>query len=115
MSDKMTKQQLFNNLKKRGIFWSYSKDITLKEIGDKLFLEYLLKYGDFDEIALAFRLYKREFLKEVWQSKVATDKRFIKLNVMLARVFFGMDVGSGYFKRLGNERNRKLRLFATQN
>ncbi len=43
----MTKQKLFNNLKNRGIFWSYSKDITLEDIGDKIFLEYVLKYGDF--------------------------------------------------------------------
>ncbi len=111
----MTRQQLFINLKNRGIFWSYSKDITLEKIGDKLFLEYLLKYGDFDEIVTAFRLYGKELMREVWQRKVATDKRFIKLNIMLARVFFDMEVDSSYFKRLENARDRNLRLLAAQN
>ena len=111
----MTKEELFNKLKNKGIFWSYSKDITLEKIGDKLFIEYILKYGDFDDIVMAFKLYKKEFIKELWQSKVATDKRFIKLNVMLARIFFDMKVESSYFKGLENERDRKLRLFASKN
>jgi len=44
--EKMTKETLFNKLRDKGIFWSYSKDISYQEVGDKLFLEYLLKYGD---------------------------------------------------------------------
>jgi len=111
----MNRQQLFTNLKQKGIFWSYSKDITLNDIGDKIFIEYILKYGDFDDIILAFKLYSKEFIKEVWQEKLVSDKRFIKLNVMLARVFFDMDVESDYFKELESARDKKLRLFATQN
>ena len=94
----MTKERLFNKLKDKGIFWSYSKDITLKKAGDKLFLEYLLKYGDFDDLIWAFRLYDKEYIKSVWEEKLKDDKRFIKLNLMLARVFLGIDVESSYFK-----------------
>ncbi len=45
----MSKQenQLFNRLKKRGVFWSYSKDITYEKAGKNLTIEYMLKYGDF--------------------------------------------------------------------
>jgi len=38
----MTKEKLFNKLKNKGIFWSYSQDLTYEKAGDKLFLEYLL-------------------------------------------------------------------------
>ncbi len=36
------------------------------------------------------------------------DKRFIKLNVMIARVFFDMNVDGDYFKRLKNGRFENL-------
>jgi len=34
--EKMTKETLFNKLRDKGIFWSYSKDISYQEAGDKL-------------------------------------------------------------------------------
>jgi len=111
----MDKKQLFDKLKNKGIFWSYSKDITLEEIGDKIFVEYILKYGDFDDIALIFKLYDKEFIKEVWHKSLVSDSRFIKLNLMLARVFFDINVESSYFKGLNSARYKKLKLFASQN
>jgi len=78
----MTKETLFNKLRDKGIFWSYSKDISYQEAGDKLFLEYLLKYGDFDNLVLAFRLYPKEFIKSIWENRLKDDKQFIKLNLM---------------------------------
>ena len=111
--EKMKKETLFNKLRDKGIFWSYSKDILYKEAGDKLFLEHLLKYGDFDDLILAFRLYPKEFIKAIWEERLKDDKRFIKLNLMLARVFFGMDVESSYFKEVKNARFEKFKLFAS--
>jgi len=107
------KALLFNKLRDKGIFWSYSKTITYQEAGDGLFLEYLLKYGDFDDIKLAFKLYPREFIKSIWESKLKDDQRFIKLNLMLARVFFGMDVESDYFKKVKNGRLEKLKMLTS--
>jgi len=109
----MQKQKLFNKLKNKGIFWSYSKELTFEKAGDKLFLEYLLKYGDFDDLVLAFGLYEKESIKTVWEETLKDDKRFIKLNLMLARVFFKMDVESSYFKEVKNARLEKLRMFAS--
>jgi len=109
----MTKQQLFNKLKNKGIFWSYSKELSYEEAGDKLFLEYLLKYGDFDDLVVAFKLYEKDAIKRVWEERLKDDKRFIKLNLMLARLFFGMDVESSYFKEVKNARLEKLRMFAS--
>ncbi|MBD3839908.1 MAG: hypothetical protein IE878_05940, partial [Epsilonproteobacteria bacterium] len=49
----------------------------------------------------------------IWEQRVKEDKRFIKLNLMLARVFFGMDVESNYFKDMKNARFEKFKLFAS--
>ena len=110
MSDK---EKLFEKLKNKGIFWSYSKDLTYEKAGDRLFLEYLLKYGDFDDLVLAFKLYPKEEIKSVWEQTLKYDKRFIKLNLMLARVFFDMDVESNYFKEIKSARFEKLKMFTS--
>ena len=109
----MQKQKLFNKLKNKGIFWSYSKDLSYEKAGDKLFLEYLLKYGDFDDLIDAFKLYEKETIKEVWEERLKDDKRFIKLNLMLARLFFDMDVESSYFKEIKNARLEKLKMLTS--
>ncbi len=109
----MTKQKLFGKLKNKGIFWSYSQDLTYEKAGDKLFLEYLLKYGDFDDLIVAFKLYPKEEIKSVWEERLKDDKRFIKLNLMLARLFFGMNVESSYFKEIKSARFEKLKMFAS--
>ena len=107
------KIMLFNKLRDKGIFWSYSKNITYDEAGENLTIEYLLKYGDFDDIVLGFKLFGKRLIKKVWQDRLQDDRQFIKLNLMLARVFFGMDVESDYFKGMKNARSEKLRLLAS--
>jgi len=107
------KVKLFNKLRDKGVFWSYNKEITYDEAGAILFVEYLLKYGDFDDIKLGFELFGKRVIKEVWEAKLTSDKGFIKTNLMLARVFFGMDVESDYFKGVKNERFEKLKLLAS--
>ncbi len=107
------REKLFNKLKAKGVFWSYSKEITLKMAGDELFIEYLLKYGDFEDIKEIFNLYSKEYIKKVWEERLKTDKRFIKLNLMLARLFFGMEVESSYFKGLKSDRFEKLKLLTS--
>lgn len=107
------KVRLFNKLRDKGVFWSYKKDISYDEAGAVLFVEYLLKYGDFDDIKLGFELFGKRYMKEVWEKKLKADKSFIKTNLMLARVFFGMDVESSYFKEVKNERFEKLKLLAS--
>jgi len=107
------KVKLFEKLRDKGIFWSYSKNISFGEVGESLTIEHLLKYGDFDDIVLGFKLFGKRVMKEVWEERLKSDKRFIKLNLMLARVFFGMDVESEYFKGVKNARLEKLRLLAS--
>jgi len=107
------KVKLFNKLRDKGIFWSYKKDVAYDEVGAELFIEYLLKYGDFDDIKLGFELFGKRHMKEIWDTKLKSDKSFIKTNLMLARVFFGMDVESDYFKGVKNARFEKLKLLAS--
>lgn len=106
-------RKLFERLRDKGLFWSYSKDMSYEEFGKKLFIEYVLKYADFDDIELCFCFFGKREAKSVWEEKLKSDRSFIKINLMLARVFFGMDVEADYFKEVKNARFEKLRLLAS--
>ena len=90
------KVELFNKLRDKGIFWSYSKDISYEKAGENLLIEYLFKYADFDDIQQGFELFGKRVMKRVWEDKLKSDKRFIKLNFMIARVFLGMLEGINF-------------------
>ena len=107
------KVKLFEQLRDKGLFWSYSKEIAYEEFGEKLLIEYVLKYADFDDIKLCLELFGKRAVKSVWEEKLKSDRSFIKTNLMIARVFFGMDVESDYFKGVKNARLEKLRLLAS--
>ncbi|MGC8502758.1 hypothetical protein [Desulfurella sp.] len=107
------KEMLFNELKDKGIFWSFDKNIKYEDFKDNVFIEYVLRYGDFDDIKEIIRLFGKRNVKNVWMKTLAIDKRFIKMNLMLARVFFNMDVEADYFKKLKNDRLEKLKMLVT--
>lgn len=107
------KVSLFERLKGKGIFWSYSKEMTYDETRSSLLIEYVLKYADFDDIKLCLELFGKREAKAVWERTMKSDKSFIKTNLMIARVFFGMDVESDYFKGVKNARLEKLRMLAS--
>jgi len=107
------KVKLFNKLRDKGIFWSYSKQIDYSKAGDSLLIEYVLKYGDFDDIILGFELFGKRTMRRIWEKTLKSDRQFIKLNLMLARVFFGMDVEADYFREVKNARLEKLKLLAS--
>lgn len=109
------KMRLFEKLKKRGIFWSYDKNITYEKFSDDLLIEYVLKYADFDDMREAVAIFGKNATKRVWHKKLKSDKRFIKTNILIARVLFGLDVESDYFKEVKNERFEKLKLLAKEN
>lgn len=107
------KVKLFEKLRDKGIFWSYSKDMDYEEAGESLVIEYILKYADFDDIKEAMKLFGKRTLKRIWEKRVLSDQSFIKTNFLIARVFFGMDVESDYFKEQKNERFEKLKMLAS--
>lgn len=104
---------LFERLKKRGLFWSYDPKTEYSERMDPVLCENVLKYGDFDELVDAFSLYGKRTLFGIWEKCVKNDGRFKKLNLFLARIFFGMDVQADFFKGGVSERERKLRMLAS--
>jgi len=106
-------KKLFNKLRDKGIFWSYSKDINYEEFGEKLFIEYVLKYADFDDIKFCLEIFGKRKVKRVWEEKLKGDRSFIKINLMLARIFFGMNVEAEYFKGVKNARFEKLKMLAS--
>ena len=107
------KVSLFNRLRDKGIFWSYSKKLSYEEAGEELFIEHLYKYADFDDIRLGFVLFGKRRMKRVWEEKVKSDTRFVKLNFMIARVFLGMDIEADYLKKVKNERFEKFKMLAS--
>jgi len=107
------KVTLFNKLRDKGLFWSYSKEISYEQAGENLLIEYLYKYADFDDISLGFTLFGKRIMKAVWEKKLKSDKRFVKLNFMIARVFLGMEIEASYFKEVKNERFEKLKMLAS--
>ena len=107
------KTELFEKLKNKGIFWSYAKGISYADSGDTILCEHVLKYGDFDDLITLFLLYEKKKLKQIWEDKLVEDRRFQKVNLLLARVFFEMDVESNYFTRNKSARFEKFRLLAS--
>ena len=107
------KVSLFNRLRDKGIFWSYGKNLSYEEAGEELFIEYLYKYADFDDIRLGFELFGKRTMKRVWEERVKSDTRFVKLNFMIARVFLGMDIEADELKKVKNERFEKFKMLAS--
>jgi len=48
------KEQLFEKLKAKGLFWSYSPGICYDESKDDLLMETTLKYAELDDIKVLF-------------------------------------------------------------
>ena len=83
------------------IFWNMDKNSQIDKTTE---IEHTIKYGDFDDIVKLFKKFDKKELKNIWLNTVATDKRFIKINLMIARVFFDMNIESDYLKGLNSAR-----------
>jgi putative transposase len=81
--------------------------------GAMIAVRLLLKYADFDDVVKAFEIFDKKQLFDVWEKVLKNDLRFKKLNLFLARLFFGMDIEADYFQGGMSEREKKLRLLAS--
>jgi hypothetical protein len=86
---------------KNNLFWHVKDGSKIDKV---TLVEHSFKYGDFDDIVKVFKTLDKEEIKEIWLKTMAWDERFIKINLMIARLFFDMDVESDYFKGLNNGR-----------
>jgi len=82
-------------------YWNIKKESDIDEV---TMIEHTLKYGDFDDIIELCKRIDKDKIKEVWLKTMAWDKRFLKVNLMIARVFFDMDIESDYLMRLKSGR-----------
>ncbi len=83
------------------LFWNVEKNSKIDKV---TLVERSFKYGDFDDIKRIFQKFDKNEIKDIWLKTMAWDKRYIKINLLIARVFLDMDVESDYFLRLKSGR-----------
>ena len=88
------KEILFKTAKDLNLFWSYSKDITERDIPDEILIEKILTYGDIKDLILLFNAYPYDFLYKVWTEELIPDKRLEEVNYFLAKFFFKTDINN---------------------
>jgi len=96
----MKNNSILNN-KANNIFWNIKDDSKVDKI---TMIEHTIKYGDLDDIKVLFKKFDKNYIKQVWLKTMAWDTRFLKINLMIARIFLDMDVESDFFKSLKNGR-----------
>ncbi len=106
---------LFEKMKSKNFFWSYSSEVSLDEIGLDIFVETVLKYGDVEDIKVLFNCYEAIYLRDVWIKRLVFDERFKKLNFYLAKIFFDTDLERLKQERKDDDRGNKLRMLASRN
>ena len=112
VSSERSKQELFNKIRDRGLFWSYAPDIHYDTDKLKLLIETTLKYADLVDIKDAIDMFGIRTVRKVWEANLKSDNRFKRLNYFLARIFFNIDVEAVDFDEGKNTRGAKLRLLA---
>ncbi len=85
----MTKYELYDKLKKEGIFWSYDNE-NIEYIGDKLLIEHTLIWADVPDILNLFKVFTKEEIIDVWNRKIVPDERYFKLNIYLGYIYFDL-------------------------
>lgn len=110
-----TKEELFNIAMRKNLFWSYSKDMKLRDITDNLLIEVILKYGDINELNALFKIYDYDKIYKVWLKSMIFDNRFEKLNFYLSKIYFDKDVEKIKKDNVHENRYEKLRLLTSKN
>ena len=86
-----SREKLLNRIKKKNLLWSYSRNVTAKEISDGVIMDTVLRYGDSTDLKMLFECFEREDIYELWVRQLLPDNRFKKLNFYLARVVFDVN------------------------
>ncbi|MFW6101352.1 MAG: hypothetical protein ACOC90_08190 [Bacteroidota bacterium] len=107
--------ELFEKMKSKNLFWSYSRDVSADEAGKELLAETVLKYGDVEDIRVLLDCRGQDEIREIWIKRLLFDNRFKKLNFYLAEIFFEIDIERLKKERSNDDRANKLRLLASQN
>ena len=106
------KRALFDQIKDKGLFWSYAPDIRYSDVISKQLIEVVLKYADIDEIRAVVTLFGIREIRKVWDACLRDDSRFKRLNYFLARVLLNLNMEPDDFAEVKSIRGEKLRLLA---
>ncbi|MFK5927637.1 MAG: transposase [Desulfuromusa sp.] len=112
ISTERKKQELFNQIRDSGLFWSYAPDIQYDAEKATLLIETVLKYADMPDIKIVIGIFGVRHVKKIWDACLKNDARFKRLNYFLARVFFNLDMEADDFAEVKSMRGKKLRLLA---
>ncbi len=112
ISTEQKKCELFNQVRDKGLFWSYAPDIQYNADKSSLLIETVLKYADIAEIKTVITVFGVREVHKIWNTCLKNDTRFKRLNYFLARVFFNLDVEADDFAEVKSTRGEKLRLLA---
>lgn len=112
ISAERRKHDLFNQLRDKGLFWSYAPDILYGVEKSTLLIDTVLKYADISEINTVIDIFGIREVYKVWDTCMKNDIRFKRLNYFIARVFFKLDMEADDFVEVKSIRGEKLRLLA---
>jgi len=112
ISAEREKNELFNQLRDRGLFWSYAPDIKYDAEKSTLLIDTVLKYADIIDINTVVSVFGIREVHKVWDACLKNDIRFKRLNYFLARVLFKLDMEADDFAKVKSIRGEKLRLLA---
>ncbi|PSJ75851.1 hypothetical protein C7N43_16690 [Sphingobacteriales bacterium UPWRP_1] len=101
------KEQLIQNLRRLGAFWSYAPQAP---IPDAVLIEEVLRWGDVAEIQALFRLYATAEIRKVWRETLIPDTRIYPHNYYLALIFFNIKNPKRYILPLQKKYSRYERL-----
>jgi len=97
------REQLTEQLLKANAFWSYSNS-SLEQIPDEELIEKVFIYLDIPEIAKLFELFSRDYLLNVWRTRLAIQGDYLfNLNVMIALYYFDIKQPEKYLHRIEKE------------
>ncbi len=92
------RQILLEKLKQKNAFWSYKEP---DRINDELLIEQVLLLLDLDEINILFRLFKKDFIKRVWEENILKQEPYYHgLNRFFAWFYFSIENPDEYIKSI---------------
>lgn len=112
---KSKKEKLFNKLKNKGIFWSYSENLKYEDLNEQLFIEFAMKFGDFEDLVFLFTEYENKLLHKIWEEKLYSDIRFRKLTYFIGRIFLNLNAKSIKIGKMKYGRIKKLQMLTATN
>jgi len=107
-ADLAMRHELAERLRKVNAFWSYAQADAMC-IPDEVLIEKSFVCLDLPDIALLFKLFRKEYVKKVWKEQMAIQGDYLfDLNVMIAMMYFGIKQPERYLKRIEREHLNQL-------